>query len=191
MIGGVGEGLVRAGIIGTGFIGTVHARAARRAGARIAGVVASTPEHTERAVAALGAERGFADATQLAESDEIDVVHVCTPNDLHRPQVEAALAAGKHVVCEKPLAVDLAGATALRRAAEVAGVVATVPFVYRFYPMVREARARVDLDGAAGTADPRRLPPGLALDARRRQLARRRRCGRPLARVRRHRIALV
>lgn len=144
-----GSGPVRAGIIGAGFIGAVHARAARRAGARVVGVTASTPIGTDEAVARLHAERGFADAHELIGSDAIDVVHVCTPNDLHRPLAEAALAAGKHVVCEKPLAVALGDAEALDAAAIAAGRVATVPFVYRFYPLVREARARVAAAGAA------------------------------------------
>ena len=79
----------------------------------------------------------------LATSADVDVVHICTPNHLHGPLARAALEAGKHVVCEKPLATDPAAAAALVAAADRAGVVATVPFVYRFYPMVREARARV------------------------------------------------
>ncbi len=107
------------------------------------GILASNPEHTADAVRRAGAERVFDDAQRLIESPDIDVVHICTPNHLHRPLTEAALAAGKHVVCEKPLAVDLPQAAGLRRAADAAGVVATVPFVYRFYPMVREARARL------------------------------------------------
>ena len=146
---------MRIGIIGAGFIGAVHARAARRVGARVVGVTASTPQNTTDAVARLGAERGFARADDMLADGEIDVVHVCTPNDLHRPLAEAALAAGKHVVCEKPLAVDVAGARAMEAAAEAACRVATVPFVYRFYPMVREARAR-----AAAASGPARLVHG-------------------------------
>jgi predicted dehydrogenase len=74
---------------------------------------------------------------------------VCTPNATHAPIVRAAIAAGKHVVCEKPLAVNPAEAEELVELAADAGVTATVPFVYRFYPTVREARARV-ADGSAG-----------------------------------------
>jgi predicted dehydrogenase len=81
---------------------------------------------------------------------------VCTPNATHAPRVRAAIAAGKHVVCEKPLAVEPAEAAELVRLAADAGVTATVPFVYRFYPTVREARARV----ADGTAGPVRLLHG-------------------------------
>jgi predicted dehydrogenase len=146
---------VRVGIIGAGFIGAVHARAARRAGARVVGVTASSPERSTEASARLGAERGFASADELMADRAVDVVHVCTPNDLHRPLTEAALAAGKHVVCEKPLAVDVPSARGMQAAAESSRLVATVPFVYRFYPMVREARAR-----AHAASQPARLVHG-------------------------------
>ncbi|HKY13437.1 MAG TPA: Gfo/Idh/MocA family oxidoreductase [Microthrixaceae bacterium] len=129
-------------MIGAGFIGEVHARALRRAGARLVGVAASSPDTTDDAVTRLGAERGFA-AVDLATSPEVDVIHICTPNHLHAPLARAALEAGKHVVCEKPLTTDPTVAAELLALVDRAGVVATVPFVYRFYPMVREARARV------------------------------------------------
>lgn len=134
---------LRVGIAGTGFVGVIHAHAARRAGARITGVAASTPANAKEAAVRVGAEQAFPDAEALAVSPDVDVVHICTPNYLHRPLAEAALAAGKHVVCEKPLALEPADAERLRRAADAAGVVATVPFAYRFYPLAREARARV------------------------------------------------
>ncbi len=140
---------LRAGIVGTGFIGRVHARSARLAGARLAGVAASSPESAREAAGEIGAERAFASAEELVVSDEIDVVHVCAPNHLHLPLARAALEAGKHVVCEKPVALDAAGAAELVAAAELAGRVATVPFVYRYYPTVREARVRAR-DGALG-----------------------------------------
>ena len=138
---------LRVGIVGAGFIGEVHARAARRHGAVVTSVVSSSPASTMAAVTRLGAERGDADATALIARDDIDVVHICTPNHLHVPLALQAIEAGKHVVCEKPLATDLAGAVRVERAAAAAGLVATVPFVYRFYPMVREARARLARSG--------------------------------------------
>src|SRR5688572_8946617 len=131
--------VLRVGIAGTGFIGAVHARAARLAGARLVGVAASSAARSVEAAEALGADQAFASAQELVESDDVDVVHVCAPNHLHAPLTEAALAAGKHVVCEKPLALDSAAAQRLVTAAADAGRVATVPFVYRFYPLVREA----------------------------------------------------
>ncbi len=140
---------LRIGIAGTGFIGAVHARSARLAGARLVGVAASTPERSRQAGRALGAERGFDSADELVRSPDVDVVHVCAPNHLHAPLTEAALAAGKHVVCEKPLATDLLTATRVTEAAVASRAVATVPLVYRFHPVVREARERVR-GGATG-----------------------------------------
>ena len=124
-------------------MGAVHARSARLAGARLVGVAGSTPEKSSLAAAALGAERPFATWEALVESPDVDVVHVCTPNHLHRPLAEAALAAGKHVICEKPLAIDDRGAEEMLDAAIASGRVHAVPFVYRYHPMVREARERV------------------------------------------------
>ena len=134
---------LRAGIAGSGFIGAVHARSARRAGARITAVAASSLQSAQTAARALGAERALASAEELVEDPDIDVVHICTPNHLHLPLAEAALAAGKHVICEKPLALDAAGARRLVEAAAGTGLQAAVPFVYRYYPTVREARQRV------------------------------------------------
>jgi predicted dehydrogenase len=133
---------LRAAIAGTGFIGKVHARSLRLAGVELAGVSASTPDSAAAAAKELGAARAFDSAEELVRDPDVDVVHVCTPNHLHRPLAEAALAAGKHVVCEKPLA-DVAGAERLVDAAARAGLHAGVPFVYRYYPTVREARERV------------------------------------------------
>ena len=104
---------------------------------------ASTPERAREAAARLGAARAFASPEDVVAADGIDVVHLCTPNQLHAPLAEAALAAGKHVICEKPLATAAHDAEALVTAAGRAGRVATVPFVYRYNPVVFEARARV------------------------------------------------
>jgi predicted dehydrogenase len=140
---------IRAGIVGVGFMGTVHARAIRRAGGIVVGAVGSTAEKSRRAAEELGAERPVETVAELIEAD-VDVVHICTPNASHAPLVRAAIAAGKHVVCEKPLAVSRAEAAELVQLAAEAGVTATVPFVYRFYPTVREARNRV-AEGTSGS----------------------------------------
>ncbi|MGY1784363.1 Gfo/Idh/MocA family protein [Geodermatophilus sp. SYSU D00698] len=147
---------IRAGIVGVGFMGTVHARAVRRGGGVVTRVAGSTPESSRAGRERIGAESACDTVEELLAADDVDVVHVCTPNASHAPLVRAAVAAGKHVVCEKPLAVDAAEAEELRALAADAGVTATVPFVYRFYPTVREARARV----ADGTAGPVRLLHG-------------------------------
>ncbi|HTK65863.1 MAG TPA: Gfo/Idh/MocA family oxidoreductase [Pseudonocardia sp.] len=145
-MGGTGVGTIRAGIIGTGFIGAVHAQAVRVAGGVVTRVAASTPERSVAAAARLGARGSAPTGEDVIDADDVDVVHICAPNSLHVPLARRALAAGKPVICEKPLALTLDEARAL--ADEAADAVATVPFAYRFYASVREARARV----AAGDA---------------------------------------
>ena len=139
---------LRAGIIGTGFIGAVHAHAVRAAGGIVSRVTASSPDRAAAAARRLGAHSSAATGEALIDADDVDVVHICAPNSLHVPLANRALAAGKPVICEKPLATSLGEARELATRASEAGVVATVPFVYRFYPTVREARARI----AAGEA---------------------------------------
>lgn len=134
---------MRAGVVGAGFVGRIHARSARLAGARIAAVAASSPERGAEAQRELGAEHGFASAEELVRSEEVDVVHICAPNHLHLPLALAAIESGKHVICEKPVALDTTEAAELEAAAEAAGTLVTVPFVYRYYPTVRELRARL------------------------------------------------
>lgn len=134
---------LRAGIVGSGFMAVVHARAALRAGAEIAAIVTRTGG--DDLATAMGATRAVRDLHQLL--DDVDVIHVCTPNNLHEEQALAALAAGVHVVCEKPLAVSAAAARRMATTATASGLVATVPFVYRFYGSVRQMRARIHRDG--------------------------------------------
>jgi predicted dehydrogenase len=134
---------VRAGIIGTGFMARVHAHAVRAAGGVVAQLAGSSPARAEQAADRLHVERVAASAEDLVTDPEVDVVHVCTPNDSHRPLAELALAAGKHVVCEKPLALTPSDAEALALRAAGSGAVHAVPFVYRYYPTVREARERI------------------------------------------------
>ena len=160
--GGTDADRLRAGIIGTGFIGTVHAHAVRASGATVATVAASTPRSAIEAAERLGAAAAET-AEALIDADDVDVVHICTPNATHAPLADGALAAGKHVICEKPLATTLDDArmlTALARRARRGG---NVPFVYRYYPTVREARARIAAgDAGAAAPAPRLVPAGLA-----------------------------
>ncbi|WP_067358049.1 Gfo/Idh/MocA family protein [Microbacterium hydrocarbonoxydans] len=137
-----GVGTIRSGFLGGGFMAQVHSRAARAAGARVAVLASSTAERAARAARELGVETAAADLDELLSGDA-DIVHICTPNSTHADLAGRVLAAGKHVICEKPLATTLADARALAAAATAAGLVAAVPFVYRYHPMVREARARI------------------------------------------------
>jgi predicted dehydrogenase len=133
----------RVGIIGGGFMATVHSRAARAAGAELVAVASSSPERSRRAAADLGFARAAASVDELLADPSIEVVHVCTPNATHADLAARALRAGKHVVCEKPLATDSADAATLTELAAASGLIAAVPFVYRYHPMVQEFRARV------------------------------------------------
>lgn len=131
---------LRAVIVGTGMIAGVHARAIRAAGGELAAVV--TTSDSGRAFA----RRYETDRIVASLDDGIggcDVVHVCVPNALHEPNAALALDAGVNVVCEKPLSTELGGAMRLLDASARNELIATVPFVYRYHPMVREMRARL------------------------------------------------
>ena len=131
------------GIIGAGFIGRVHVKAARLAGGRVVGVVDSSLASSEALAHELRIDKVFGQADDLIADPDVNVVHVCVPNYLHAQLVADAIAAGKHVVCEKPLATTSADAARLVDLAASAGLVGAVPFAYRYQPMVEEARDRL------------------------------------------------
>ena len=95
---------IRAGVVGIGFIGVAHVEALRRLGVQVAGVVGSTPERARAKAEAAGLGTVYESVEALAADDSIDVIHIASPNYAHADQVRTVLAAGKHVVCEKPLA---------------------------------------------------------------------------------------
>lgn len=130
---------MKAAVVGTGFIGAVHVEALRRLGIEIGGVAGSTRERAE----AKGLGRAYESFDAVLADDSIDVVHLATPNHLHHPQAKAVLAAGKHVVCEKPLALTAEQSAELVELAEASGLVHCTNFNLRFYPLVRAARDRV------------------------------------------------
>jgi len=130
-------------IVGTGMIAAVHRRAALLAGADILGVAASSPQRALEVAQSWGVPRAYRDIEEVIADPQVQVVHICTPNHLHHPMAQAALQAGKHVICEKPLATTLEDAQALAALAASTGLIATVPFVYRYHPVIREARARI------------------------------------------------
>jgi len=141
---------LRVAIAGFGFIGPVHLRAARLAGAEIVGISGGDPARARAAAAALDIDRVFDSSEALAVDPAVDVIHICTPNHLHAGLARLALEAGKHVICEKPLATTVAAALDLVDLAASTGAVTAVPFVYRFHPIVRELRARID-GGTSGS----------------------------------------
>lgn len=138
----------RIGMVGGGFMARTHTQAARAAGAQLRVIATSSAAGSRRAAAELGYEAA-ANGEDLFDHD-LDVVHVCTPNSTHAEHSLRALDAGSNIICEKPLATDASAAAAIRDRAKSLGLGGTVPFVYRYHPMVREARARIRR-GDAGT----------------------------------------
>ncbi len=132
---------IRAGIIGTGFIGPAHVEAIRRLGYVEVIAVAERGEELAQAKAAeLSIPRSYGDYHQLLADADVQVVHNCTPNHLHFEVNRDILAAGKHVVSEKPLAMNSVESSELVRLAEAAGVVHAIDFNYRYMPLVQQAR---------------------------------------------------
>jgi predicted dehydrogenase len=133
---------IAAAVVGTGFIGVVHVEALRRLGIPVLGVVGSSVERARAKADAMGIPV-YASFEDMLADPRVTVVHITTPNYLHFPQVKAAIAAGKHVVCEKPLAMTSAESAELLRLAAEAGIIHAVNFNIRFYPLCQHARALV------------------------------------------------
>jgi len=140
---------IKAAVVGTGFIGVVHVEALRRLGIEVTGVVGSSPERAAEKARAEALPDPYPSFEAMLDDPAVDVVHLTTPNHLHAEQVRATLAAGKHVVCEKPLGMDSTETAELLRLAEQSGLVHAVNFNIRFYPNCLEARERV-LGGEIG-----------------------------------------
>src|ERR1044072_6686664 len=96
----------RAAVVGTGFIGVVHVEALRRLGIEVTGVVGSSPERAREKARTAVLPEPYDSFEAMLAADAVDAVHITSPNRLHYSQAKAALTAGKHVVCEKPLAMD-------------------------------------------------------------------------------------
>jgi predicted dehydrogenase len=134
---------IRVGVVGTGFIGPVHLEALRRNNVSVVGLVEATHELASRKATELGIPKAYESFEALLADPDIDVVHLATPNFLHYPQAKAALEAGKHVVCEKPLATTSKESADLVRITKETGKVNAINFNIRFYPMVHQARSMV------------------------------------------------
>ncbi|MGO9307873.1 MAG: Gfo/Idh/MocA family protein [Spirochaetia bacterium] len=135
---------IKVGVIGTGFIGPAHIEALRRLPGVDVVALADAGDQQARAKAEeLGVEKSFGDYKDLLKDKAIDLVHICTPNNLHYQMTKDALAAGKHVVCEKPLATDSAEGRELVALADRAGLVCAVHFNIRYYPLMAHVRAMI------------------------------------------------
>lgn len=140
---------LRAAVIGAGFVGRAHIEALRRLAIPIQGVLGSSLDRTQAACRSLGIARAYQSLEELASDGSVDIVHVCTPNRLHFPETESALRAGKHVMCEKPLAMNTQETAALVELARKQGRVGAVTYNLRYYPLCQEAHALVK-QGAIG-----------------------------------------
>lgn len=131
---------LRAGVVGTGFIGPVHIEALRRLGVQVT-ALSDLPARVEVAAERLNIPQAFADYRDLLRSPEVDVVHITTPNRYHCEMAMAALRAGKHCVCEKPLAMDTRETVKILKLAKASRTVFGVNYNIRFYPAVLQLRA--------------------------------------------------
>ncbi len=136
----------KAAIIGTGFIGPAHIEAARRLGnIEFIALAEASQELAEQKCKALCIPKAYGNYKELLADPEIQVVHNCTPNHLHFAVNRDILAAGKHVISEKPLAMNSQESSELVRLARESGLIHAVNFNYRYYPLVQHARAMVKL----------------------------------------------
>ena len=142
-------GEIGAAVVGTGFIGAVHVEALRRLGVQVLGVVGSSHARAAERASALGLPPAYESFEAMLADPRVEVVHITSPNNLHYPQAAAALGAGKHVVCEKPLAMTSAETGELLRLAQTTRLVHAVNFNIRFYPVCRHLHQLVR-DGGLG-----------------------------------------
>ena len=132
---------IAVGVIGTGFIGPAHIEAIRRLQNVDVVALADIDEATARVKAeSLGVAQAYGDYRKLLARDDVRVVHICTPNHLHFEMSKKALEAGKHVVCEKPLAMEAREAAELVELAARKGLVNAVHFNVRYYPLMRQVK---------------------------------------------------
>jgi len=135
---------VKAGIIGAGFIGPQHLEAVRRLGyVDVVAIAVSRAEEAKAIAEKLFIKRAYGSYRELLADPEIEVIHNCTPTALHYEINRAALEAGKHVISEKPLAMDSSQTAALVQVAASSGRLAAVNFNHRGYPMVQQARQMI------------------------------------------------
>lgn len=137
-------------VVGTEFIGPIHAEALHRLGIQVRGILVSSPEKSQEAAQAIGLEVAYADYHSIFDDAAVDAIHIATPNKTHFEMAKLALEAGKHVVCEKPLAMNA------QETAELVGIakqhpqlINAVNYNIRFYPMALHARELVQ-SGAIG-----------------------------------------
>jgi predicted dehydrogenase len=134
---------IGAAVVGTGFIGAVHVEALRRLGVQVHGVVGSSRERAATRSRELNLPPAYDSFEAMLADRRVDVVHITSPNHLHHSQAKAVLAAGKDVVCEKPLAMTSRESAELLELAESSGRLHAVNFNIRFYPLIQHLRGLI------------------------------------------------
>jgi len=136
---------VKVGVIGTGFIGPAHIEALRRLGnIEVVTLAECSHDIAKSKAEILSVEKYYGDYKQLLKNRDIQSVHICSPNYLHYQMSKEALEAGKHVICEKPLAISVPEAEELVELADKTGLVNAVNFNIRYYPLMRQVKAMVE-----------------------------------------------
>lgn len=136
---------IKVGVIGTGFIGPAHIEAlGRLRNVEVVALAECSDEAARSKAETLGIGRSYGDYRRLLKDDEIRSVHICSPNYLHYEMAKAVLEAGKHVICEKPLAVSVAEAEELVALGGKKRLVNAVNFNIRYYPLMRQLRLMVE-----------------------------------------------
>jgi predicted dehydrogenase len=130
---------IRTAVVGAGFIGPVHVEALGRIGAEVTGILGVSKGESELAANTLGLPKAYRTFEEILGDPSVQVVHLATPNRLHYPMAKAALNAGKHVLCEKPLAMNSTESAELVELAWRCGYAAGVNYNIRYYPLNIEA----------------------------------------------------
>ena len=130
---------IQAAVIGSGFIGPVHVEALRRVGIPVAGILDADPVRSREAAALLGLPKAYASLDELLADDQVQSIHIAVPNRFHYDMTKKALAKGKNVLCEKPLAMDSRESAELVKLAAQSGCAAGVNYNIRYYPLCVEA----------------------------------------------------
>lgn len=139
---------IKVGVVGVGFVGPIHIENLRRLGiVEVAAVAMRNQEKANKAAERLGVAKAYGDWEKLVADEDIDVVHITAPNILHFPVAKACIEAGKHVVCEKPLTLDVKEAKILVKLAKKRKVVNATTYNMGFYPMIRQAKEIVASGG--------------------------------------------
>jgi predicted dehydrogenase len=130
-------------VVGAGFIGPVHVEALRRLGLSIRGILGCDEAESQRAAQSLGLPRAYGSLDEVLADPTVQSVHLAVPNVLHYDFAKRAIAAGKHVMCEKPLAMNATQSAELVELAKDKRLAAGVCYNVRFYPLNLEARDRI------------------------------------------------